>query len=116
MLGEAGFRVEAVQNHYSLLYRSSQQAVILDYCRNQGIPFFAYVALERGVLTGRYSPENPLPKGSSREEVYNGMLPQLRPLTNKLPLEQFQEKCTAVFRPELRENKELERFRDSVKS
>ncbi len=31
-------------------------------------------------------------------------------------LEQFQEKCTAVFRPELRENKEIERFRDSVKN
>ncbi|SCB40987.1 hypothetical protein GA0061100_12912 [Rhizobium hainanense] len=44
------------------------------------------MALEQGVPTGRYSPENPLPKGSSREEVYNGMLPQLKPLTNKLPL------------------------------
>jgi hypothetical protein len=30
-------------------------------------------------------------------------------------LEQFQEKCIAVFRPELRKNKGLERFRDSVK-
>jgi hypothetical protein len=29
--------------------------------------------------------------------------------------EQFQEKCIAVFRPELRENRELERFRVSVK-
>jgi hypothetical protein len=29
--------------------------------------------------------------------------------------EQFQEKCATVFRPELRENKELERFRISVK-
>ncbi|MGY5779472.1 hypothetical protein [Rhizobium sp. LEGMi135b] len=29
--------------------------------------------------------------------------------------EQFQEKCAAVFRPELPENKEKERFRDSVK-
>ncbi|MGO4836640.1 hypothetical protein AB4144_30780, partial [Rhizobiaceae sp. 2RAB30] len=31
-------------------------------------------------------------------------------------LEQFQQKCAAVLRPELRENKELERFRDSEKS
>ncbi|PLP61112.1 hypothetical protein CYK37_02135 [Mesorhizobium loti] len=30
--------------------------------------------------------------------------------------EQFQEKCTAVFRPELRKNKKLERFRVSVKN
>ncbi|TPI36004.1 aldo/keto reductase [Mesorhizobium sp. B3-1-9] len=84
ILGEAGFRVEAVQNHYSLLYRSSEQAGILDYCRNQGIPFFAYMVLEQGALTGRYSPENPLPEGSSRAEIYNGMLAQLKALTDKL--------------------------------
>jgi len=29
---------------------------------------------------------------------------------------QFQEKCTAVFRPEILKNKEIERFRDSKKS
>lgn len=84
ILGDAGFRVEAVQNHYSLLYRSSEHAGILDYCRNQGIPFFAYMVLEQGALTGKYSAENPLPKGSSRAEVYNGMLPQLKVLTDKL--------------------------------
>ncbi len=33
-----------------------------------------------------------------------------------LSLEQFQEKCAAVFRPELREKKEIKRFRDSAKS
>ncbi|AUW43733.1 hypothetical protein CUJ84_Chr003396 [Rhizobium leguminosarum] len=32
------------------------------------------------------------------------------------PLEQFQEKCEAVFRPELRKNKRIERFRASVKA
>ncbi|NKK04670.1 hypothetical protein E0H35_31080 [Rhizobium leguminosarum bv. viciae] len=31
-------------------------------------------------------------------------------------LEQFQQKCVAVLRPELRENKEIEHFRDSEKS
>ncbi len=84
ILGEAGFRIEAIQNHYSLLYRSSEQAGILDYCRNQAIPFFAYMVLEQGALTGKYSPENPLPEGSKRAEAYNGMLPQLKALTDKL--------------------------------
>ncbi|MDV4158514.1 hypothetical protein [Rhizobium brockwellii] len=32
------------------------------------------------------------------------------------PLEQFQQKCAAVLRPELRENKEIEHFRDSKKN
>ena len=84
ILGDAGFRVEAVQNHYSLLYRSSEKAGILDYCREHDIQFFSYMVLEQGVLTGKYSPDNPLPEGSSRAQVYNGMLPQLKALTDKL--------------------------------
>ncbi|MDL2403534.1 aldo/keto reductase [Rhizobium mayense] len=84
ILGEAGFRVEAIQNHYSLLYRSSEQAGILDYCRNHGVSFFAYMVLEQGALTGKYSSENPLPEGSSRAKNYNSMLPQLKALTDKL--------------------------------
>jgi aryl-alcohol dehydrogenase-like predicted oxidoreductase len=84
ILGDAGFRVEAVQNHYSLLYRGSERAGIVDYCRNEGIPFFAYMVLEQGALTGKYGPENPLPQGSTRAENYNGVLPKLKALTDKL--------------------------------
>lgn len=84
ILGEAGFRVEAIQNHYSLLYRSSEEAGILDHCRNQGIPFFAYMVLEQGALSGKYNPENPLPQGTNRAQAYNDMLPRLKALTDKL--------------------------------
>ena len=84
ILGDAGFRVEAVQNHYSLLYRSSEDAGILDYCRAHDIQFFSYMVLEQGALTGKYSPANPLPEGSSRAQIYNGMLPQLKELTDRL--------------------------------
>lgn len=84
ILGEAGFRVEAIQNHYSLLYRSSEHAGILDHCRKNGIPFFAYMVLEQGALTGKYSLKNPLPQGSNRAQAYNGILPQLTALTDRL--------------------------------
>ncbi|WNL44255.1 aldo/keto reductase [Dyella sp. BiH032] len=84
ILGKAGFRVEAIQNHYSLLYRDSEHAGILDYCHEQGIPFFAYMVLEQGALSGKYGPEHPLPEGSNRAETYNGMLPQLKALTDGL--------------------------------
>ncbi|VWB38665.1 aldo/keto reductase [Burkholderia lata] len=84
ILVEAGFRVEAIQSHYSLLYRGAEHAGILDYCRNQGIPFFAYMVLEQGALSGKYGPEHPLPEGSNRAETYNGMLPRLRVLTDTL--------------------------------
>ncbi|MEV4143569.1 aldo/keto reductase [Amycolatopsis sp. NPDC049691] len=84
ILGEAGFRVEAVQNHYSLLYRSSERAGILEHCREHDVRFFSYMVLEQGALTGRYSPANPLPEGSSRAAVYNGLLSRLQTLTDRM--------------------------------
>lgn len=84
ILSQAGFRVEAVQNHYSLLYRNAEQAGILEHCRSQGIPFFGYMVLEQGALSGKYTPEHPMPQGSKRAEYYNGILPQLKTLTDKL--------------------------------
>lgn len=84
ILGEAGFRVEAVQNHYSLLYRGSERAGILEYCREHDVRFFSYLVLEQGALTGRYSPANPLPEGSNRAGAYNGILPQLQALTDRM--------------------------------
>ncbi|HHV7525594.1 TPA: aldo/keto reductase [Burkholderia orbicola] len=84
ILREAGFRVEAIQNHYSLLYRDSERAGILDYCRDRGIPFFAYMVLEQGALSGKYGPAHPLPEGSNRAQTYNRMLPRLQALTDAL--------------------------------
>jgi aryl-alcohol dehydrogenase-like predicted oxidoreductase len=84
LLGDAGFRIAAVQNHYSLLHRSSERAGILDYCRRQGIPFFAYMVLEQGALSGKYGPANPMPRDSDRAGTYNAMLTQISALTHKL--------------------------------
>jgi aryl-alcohol dehydrogenase-like predicted oxidoreductase len=84
ILGEAGFRVEAVQNHFSLLYRGSERTGILEYCREHDVRFFSYMVLEQGALTGTYSPANPLPEGSSRAAVYNGILHRLRALTDRM--------------------------------
>ena len=63
--------------------RGHEHAEILNYCRSHGIPFFAYM-LEQGTLSGKYSPENPLPEGTNRAQAYNGMLLQLKALTDKL--------------------------------
>ena len=84
ILGEAGFSVSAVQNHYSLLYRSSEYAGILDYCQDNSMTFFAYMVLEQGALSGRYNTTNPMPLGSDRAEKYNPVLPQLEELTNAM--------------------------------
>ncbi len=84
ILGEAGFKVSAVQNHFSLLYRSSEKGGVLDYCRQNGIEFWAYMVLEQGALSGKYNKENPLPAESDRGKKYNPVLPQLEALTEEM--------------------------------
>ena len=84
ILGEAGFKVSAVQNHFSLLYRSSEKGGVLDYCKENGIEFWAYMVLEQGALSGKYNKENPLPAESDRGKKYNPILPQLEALTNEM--------------------------------
>jgi aryl-alcohol dehydrogenase-like predicted oxidoreductase len=84
ILAKEGFKISAVQNHYSLLYRSSEDAGILDYCNGNNITFFAYMVLEQGALSGKYNTQNPLPEGSGRGNTYNKILPQLEELTDAM--------------------------------
>ena len=84
ILGEAGFKVSAVQNHFSLLYRSSEKGGVLDYCKENGIEFWAYMVLEQGALSGKYNKENPLPAESDRGKKYNPVLEQLEALTSEM--------------------------------
>ncbi|MDG0813989.1 aldo/keto reductase [Cohnella rhizosphaerae] len=71
ILAEEGLRISAVQNHYSLLYRSSEEAGIIDYCNENNIVFFSYMVLEQGALTDKYNVKNPLPGGTRRGEAFN---------------------------------------------
>lgn len=80
ILDKEGVPISAVQNHYSLLYRSSEEAGILDYCKENGIDFYAYMVLEQGALSGKYDAVHPLPEGSQRGDTYNPILPQLENL------------------------------------
>ena len=80
ILSKEGVHISAVQNHYSLLYRSSEKAGILDYCKENGIDFWAYMVLEQGALSGKYNTTHPLPAGSQRGETYNPLLPQIEKL------------------------------------
>lgn len=84
ILNAEGFQVSAVQNHFSLLYRTSERDGVLDYCKAHGIEFWGYMVLEQGALSGRYSVTNPLPADSDRGRKYNPVLPQLQALTDAL--------------------------------
>ena len=80
ILAAEGLKISAIQNHYSLLNRSSENSGILDYCRENDILFFSYMVLEQGALSGSYDTQHPFPAGSDRGNVYNPMLPQIEKL------------------------------------
>lgn len=80
IFAKEGVHLSAIQNHYSLLYRSSEKAGILDYCKENGIDFWAYMVLEQGALSGKYDTTHPLPEGSQRGDTYNPLLPQIEKL------------------------------------
>ncbi len=84
ILGTAGLKISAVQNHYSLMNRSSETSGILDYCKENGITFFAYMVLEQGALSGNYDTAHPFPTDSERGRTYNPVLPQIEKLTAEM--------------------------------
>ena len=79
-----GLKLSAVQNHYSLINRSSEDSGVLDYCKENDITFFAYMVLEQGALSGKYDTKHPMPEGSARAETYNPVLDKLEILNGEL--------------------------------
>lgn len=84
ILGQVGYKISAVQNHFSLLHRSSEKAGILDYCKENNITFYAYMVLEQGALSGKYDTAHPFPQGTGRGDAYNPILDKLEDLIKKL--------------------------------
>ena len=80
ILRQHGLKLSAVQNHYSLINRSSEDSGILDYCKENGIVFFSYMVLEQGALSGKYDTRHPMPAGSDRADTYNPVLGKLETL------------------------------------
>lgn len=84
ILAEHGLRVGAIQNHYSLIKRDSESGGILAWCHDNRVPFFSYMVLEQGALTGRYSSACPMPEGSGRAKAYNPVMDRLDVLNAEL--------------------------------
>ena len=66
------------QVHYSLLSRAVEKNGTLARCKELGIRLIAYSPIEKGLLTGKYSTDNPPP--GSRARNYAGLLPKIQPL------------------------------------
>lgn len=86
ILAAEGLKISAVQNHFSLLHRSSEHAGILEYCKENEITFYAYMVLEQGALTGRYTESNPFLVGTGRGDAYNLYLKELTVLIDEMAI------------------------------
>jgi len=84
ILGKYNLKLSAVQNHYSLLNRSSEKSGILKYCQDNKICFFSYMVLEQGALSGKYDTKNPMPENSERGKIYNPQMEKIEKLNEEL--------------------------------
>ncbi len=73
----------ANQVHYSLLNRAVEKNGLLARCKELGIRLIAYSPMEMGLLTGKYSPENPPPgnRGLRYLRLINRIAPLVKLMT-----------------------------------
>ena len=84
ILRKYNLKLSAVQNHYSLLNRSSEKSGILKYCHENHIHFFSYMILEQGALSGKYNSQNLMPENSGRGKIYNPQMEKIEKLNNEM--------------------------------
>lgn len=81
VLSKYSIKLYGVQNHYSLIFRKYEDNGLLDYCRKNGIEFWAYMLLEQGALTG----VKKLPAFSRRGIIFDrSKIEKLTTLTDKM--------------------------------
>ncbi|KAG5246181.1 hypothetical protein OIU76_001642 [Salix suchowensis] len=82
-LKERGIPLAANQVNYSLIYREPEENGVKAACDELGITLIAYSPMAQGVLTGKYTPENP-PSGP-RGKIYTPeFLTRLQPLLKRI--------------------------------
>lgn len=81
ILGAVGLKISAVQNHFSLLNRSSEESGILEYCKKNNITFYSYMVLEQGALSGKHDGKHLFIEGSDRANTYNPIMGEIEKLT-----------------------------------
>jgi aryl-alcohol dehydrogenase-like predicted oxidoreductase len=55
ILNKDGMKIDAVQNHFSLLHMTDEQINIIDWCNQNHVTYFSYMVLEQGALSGKYN-------------------------------------------------------------
>ena len=82
-LAQRGVALASNQVEYSLLDRKVELNGLLNACQELGITLIAYSPIAKGMLTGKYTPENPPP--GLRSRMYNrNLLTQIQPLIREM--------------------------------
>ena len=75
-LDKAGVPLYGVQNHYSLINREWEEKGVVQWCKENGVSFWAWAVLEEGMLTD----PRVKTKGSIMKLIFSGKKKKLRPL------------------------------------
>jgi aryl-alcohol dehydrogenase-like predicted oxidoreductase len=78
-LAERGIPLASNQIPYSMLHRRPERNHLLASCKKLNVAVIAYSPLEQGLLTGKYTPDNP-PPGARGRRLKPGYLEKLMPL------------------------------------
>ncbi|XP_039131524.1 uncharacterized oxidoreductase At1g06690, chloroplastic [Dioscorea cayenensis subsp. rotundata] len=82
-LKKRGIPLASNQVNYSLIYRAPEENGVKAACDELGITLIAYSPIAQGILTGKYTPENP-PTGP-RGQIYTPeVLTKLQPLIARI--------------------------------
>jgi aryl-alcohol dehydrogenase-like predicted oxidoreductase len=79
VLTENGSRLASNQMEYHLLERRIEKNGLMQHCQEQGIKIIAYSPLAMGILSGKYTPENP-PTGVRSSQYNRSFLTKIQPL------------------------------------
>jgi aryl-alcohol dehydrogenase-like predicted oxidoreductase len=82
-LTRQGVPLASNQVEYSLLDRRVEQNGLLKQCQEMGVTLIAYSPLAMGMLTGKYTPENP-PQGFRARRYHARYLAAMKPLIDQL--------------------------------
>jgi aryl-alcohol dehydrogenase-like predicted oxidoreductase len=82
-LKKKGLTLASNQLEYHLLERRIEKNGVMQYCSANGIKVIAYSPLAMGMLSGKYTPENP-PKGARASQYSRELLTRIQPLIRLL--------------------------------
>jgi aryl-alcohol dehydrogenase-like predicted oxidoreductase len=78
-LAKRGIPLASNQVFYSLLHRDPEFNGVAQLCKDLNVTLIAYSPLEKGILTGKYTPDNP-PPGPRRGTYNREYLQKVQPL------------------------------------